>query len=219
MKSRTRRSKNDNTSQPLDQWTNIPFMGQQVGNYKSIDLPIPKIWLLKNLTLKIQGQDHGWGQILKSQLLSNSCLIQLFQNWTLKIQVQCHGWGQSSKSQCESNILSTRIPFVPCQSGIQLLRYDFFKVWPWKSRVKVMGDVTLQSHNVGLTSYRLTSLSFHVNRASHSWVMFWRRQETGHHWHWYCLGCRFSQPFSICTKQSGMCMNTLGSFRDGPHPS
>ena len=27
---------------------------------------------------------------------------------------------------------------------------------------------TVQSHNVGLTSYRLTSLSFHVNRPSHS---------------------------------------------------
>ena len=46
----------------------------------------------------------------------------------------------------------------------------FFIIWPWKSRVKTMGEVTVQSHNVGLTSYRLTSLSFHVNRASHSWV-------------------------------------------------
>ena len=31
-----------------------------------------------------------------------------------------------------------------------------------------MGEVTVQSHNVGLTSYRLTSHSFHVNRPSHS---------------------------------------------------
>ena len=29
----TRRSENDNTPQPLDQWTNSPFMGQQVGNW------------------------------------------------------------------------------------------------------------------------------------------------------------------------------------------
>ena len=28
----TRRSENDNTPQPLDQWTNSPFIGQQVGN-------------------------------------------------------------------------------------------------------------------------------------------------------------------------------------------
>ena len=32
-----------------------------------------------------------------------------------------------------------------------------------------MGGVTVQSPNVGLTSYRFTSLSFHVNRPSHSW--------------------------------------------------
>ena len=52
---------------------------------------------LTNLTLKIQGQGQG------------------------------HGWGQSSKSQCGSNILSTYISFVPCQSSIPYLRYDFFQ--------------------------------------------------------------------------------------------
>ena len=88
----------------------------------------------------------------------------------MKIQGQGHGWGQSWKSQHGSNIQSTHIPFIPCGSGIPLLSYDFFKIWPWKSRVKVMGEVTVQSHNVGLTSYRLTSLSFHVKRASHCWV-------------------------------------------------
>ena len=36
-------------------------------------------------------------------------------------------------------------------------------------KIKVMGEVTVQNHNVGLTSYRLTSLSFHVKRPSHSW--------------------------------------------------
>ena len=30
---KTRRSENDDTPQPLDQWTNSPFMGQQVGNW------------------------------------------------------------------------------------------------------------------------------------------------------------------------------------------
>ena len=97
--------------------------------------------------------------------------MQLFKKMTFKIQGQCHGWRQSSKSQCESNILLTHIPFVPCQSGIPLLSYDFFKTWPWNSRVKVMDEVTVQSHNVGVTSYRLTSLSFHVDRPSHSWYI------------------------------------------------
>ena len=99
--------------------------------------------------------------------------LRLFQNLSLKIKghAQGHASGHTSKSQCESKILSTHIPFVPCQSGIPFLSYDSFKIWPWKSSVKVMGEVTLQSHNVGLTSYRLTSLSFHVNQASHSSVM------------------------------------------------
>ena len=97
--------------------------------------------------------------------------LRLFQNLTLKFKGQGHGWGHSSKSQCGSNILSTHIPFVPCQSALPFLKYSIFKIWPWKSRVKVMGEVTIQSHNVGLTSYRLTSLLFHVNRPSHSWVM------------------------------------------------
>ena len=95
--------------------------------------------------------------------------LWLFQNLTLKIKGQGHGWGHNSKSQCGSNILSTHIRFVPCQSGIPFLSYDFFKIWPWRSKVKVMGEVTVQSQNVGLTSYRLISLWFHVNRPSHSW--------------------------------------------------
>ena len=93
----------------------------------------------------------------------------IFKIWPWKIKVQGHGWGHSLKSQCGSNILSTHIPFVPCQSALTFLSYDFFKICPWKSRVKVMGEVTVQSHNVGLASYRLTSLSFHVNWPSHSW--------------------------------------------------
>ena len=77
---------------------------------------------------------------------------QLFKKITLKIQGQGHGWGQCSKSQCESNILATHIPFIPCQSGIPLLSYDIIKIWPWKSKVKVKGEVNVQSHNVSLTS-------------------------------------------------------------------
>ena len=89
--------------------------------------------------------------------------IQIFQNLMFKIQGQSHGWGQSWKSQHGSKIQSIHIPFVPCKLGIPFLSYHFFKIWPWKSKVKVMGEVTVQSHNVGLTSYWRTSLSFHVN--------------------------------------------------------
>ena len=60
--------------------------------------------------------------------------IRLFQNLTLKIQGQGHGWGERWKSQSGCNILSTHILFVPCQSPF---RYNIFKIWPWKSKVKV----------------------------------------------------------------------------------
>ena len=151
----------------------------------SIGPPIPGIQHFQNLTLKMKGQGHGWGHSLKSQCRSNILSTHIpfvpcqsgipflsydfFKVWPWKIKGEGHGWGGHWKSQCGSSILSTHIPFVPCQSALPFLRYSIFKVWPWKSRVKVMGEVTVQSHNVGLTSYRLTSLSFHVNRPSHSW--------------------------------------------------
>ena len=62
------------------------------------------------------------------------------------------------------NILSTHIPFVSCRSVLLFLRYSYFKIWPWKSKLKVIP----QGHIVCITSYRLTSLSFHADRSSHS---------------------------------------------------
>ena len=140
--------------------------------------PIPEIQHFQSLTLKIQGQGHSSRSQSRDNTLSTPFRsmsiaghflgIQLFQNLTLKIQGQGHKWGQSWKSQRGSEIQSTHIHFVPRESGI--LSCDFFKIRPWKSRAMVMRQVTLRSHNVSLRSYRLTSLSFHVNRASHSWV-------------------------------------------------
>ena len=63
--------------------------------------------------------------------------IQHFQNLTLKIQGQGHGWGERWKSQSGCNILSTHIPFLPCQLVLPFLRYNIFKIWSWKSKVKV----------------------------------------------------------------------------------
>ena len=110
-----------------------------------------------------------WGSNILSTHIPFVPELWLFQNLTLKIKGQGHGWGHNSKSQCGSSILSTHIPFDSCQSALPFLRYSIFKIWPWKSKVKVIGEVTVQSHNVGLASYRLTSLLFHVNRPSHSW--------------------------------------------------
>ena len=86
-------------------------------------------------------------------------------NLTLKIQGQGHGWGQSSKSQFESNILSTHIPLVPCQSVLPFLRYSIFEIWLWESKVKVKAE----GNKIGIIPYRLISLSFYVDWSSYSW--------------------------------------------------
>ena len=89
-----------------------------------------------------------------------------------RLKDQGHGWGHSSKSQCESNIISTHTPFVPCQSALPLLNCDFSKFdlanQGSRSWARSQFKVTMW---VGLTPYRLKSVLFHVNRASHSWVM------------------------------------------------
>ena len=66
-------------------------------------------------------------------------------------------------------LMLSHIPLIPCQLAIPFLRYDFSKIWPWKSKVKVMGEGNVEKHKVGVTPYRFTSLLFHVNRPSHSW--------------------------------------------------
>ena len=88
-------------------------------------------------------------------------MIELFKNFTFKIQGQSH----SSRSHSRYNILSTHIPFVQCWLAHPFLRYSIFKIWPWKSKVKVIA----QGHKVGITPYRLICLLFHVDQPSHSW--------------------------------------------------
>ena len=113
--------------------------------------PIPGIQLFQNLTLKIQGQGHGRGQSRKSQHGSNiqsthihfdvnrasHSWVMTFSKFDLE-NLASRSWMRLQfKSQCGSNILSTHIPFVPRQSALPFLRYSIFKIWPWKSRVKV----------------------------------------------------------------------------------
>ena len=88
--------------------------------------------------------------------------LQLFQNLTLKFKGQGHGWGHSSKSQCECNILPTHIPFVPCWSALPFLRYSVFKISPWKSRVKVMGEVTLSQWGSNILSTHILFIPYQL---------------------------------------------------------
>ena len=161
--SRTKHSENDNTPQPLDQWTNCPFIGQHVGNCKSFTLThyLADLFAMhrgpRSIPLYIQHHIQLTSLAFQVSRPSHS-LVTAISIFYLENPSQGHGWGQSLKSQCESNILSTPIPFVPCQSAIRFLRYSIFKIWPSKSKVKVMGEVNIESHNMGPTFYRLTSL-------------------------------------------------------------
>ena len=98
---KTRRSENDDTPQPLDQWTNSPFIGRQVGN------------------------------------------------WSI-----CHALWPIRKPIVHPRLYPTHISFIPSQSKFPFLKFGYWKIWPWKYKVKVRGEVKVLSHNLGLTSYQ-----------------------------------------------------------------
>ena len=77
----------------------------------SIGHPIPELWLIQNLTLKIKGQGHD------------------------EVTVQSHNVGLTSYRLTSLSFHVNR----PSNSWdtLQFLRYSIFKIWPWKSRVKV----------------------------------------------------------------------------------
>ena len=85
--------------------------------------------------------------------------IQLFRDLTLKIQGQSDGWDQRWRSYWGSNFVSIHMPFISCQAGNPFLRYNSWKIWPWKSKIKVIGRSKL----------KVRSLSFLANRTPCSW--------------------------------------------------
>ena len=150
---------------------------------------IPEIGLFQNVTLKIQGQGHGLGQIqghilgpsfygLTSLPLffnqpSHPCDVA-FQNMTIQLQGKSYRWGQGSRSHSGFNILSTHTPFIPYQLALPFLGWSHFKIWPWKSKVKVIAkNLTLkiegQSPGWGQSSGHMVgpnSLSTHISLLS-----------------------------------------------------
>ena len=94
-------------------------------------------FLLISLSFHVDQPSRSWDRAISKTHLENP-------RW--------RSWVRSKfKSQCESNILLTHIPLVPCQSALPFLRYSIFKIWPWKSKVKVIAE----GHKVGITPYRL----------------------------------------------------------------
>ena len=142
---------------------------------------------IKNLTLKIQGQGHGWGQSFKSQLGSN-ILSDSVGNFHRSASLRLNNFGGGLGTFCWFSFNSMFMIWDSSHEDLQLFdwvsntapygfiyfyvnppsySYDksFFEIWPSKSKVKVIA----QGHVIGITSYRLISLSFHVDRPSHSW--------------------------------------------------
>ena len=132
----------------------------------NINLPsLPEIQLFKTLTLKIQGQGHGQSSRPQNQsgILSTPIPvisipfdhpipeIWLFQHLTLKIQDQDHGWDQ---------VQGLIVGPTSIQWALAFLRYGYFKISQWKSKVKGMGEVKGQGHTVGLASIRWTCFLF-----------------------------------------------------------
>ena len=91
-------------------------------------------------------------------------MLHVFQIWPRKSKVKFMG-----KVQGGSDIVLAHISFTPHHITPQHQpshSWDsYFKIWPWKSRVKVI----VQGNIVDPSSYWLTSLSFHVNGLSHFW--------------------------------------------------
>ena len=95
-------------------------------------------------------------------------VIRIFQSLILKIQVQGHGYGQRTRWHSRPGIQLIFFHFISYQSDKQFLRYSYFRIWPWKSKVKAMGEVKGQCRIVDPVSKQCTSLSFHINRTNHS---------------------------------------------------
>ena len=129
-----RRSENDNTPQPLDQWTNSPFMGQQVGNCKSS--------ILTHLLADVFAmQAHCTSNIVSNSHLfhSESIDLPIPKIWLSKFSPE----NPRSRSWVRSKVKVTTWVQHPkhshpfgCMSIHPLIPMIAFKMWPLKSKVK-----------------------------------------------------------------------------------
>ena len=125
-----------------------------------------------------------------------------------EVKVQSHKVGPTSYRL-------TFLAFHVNRSSHSGLGYSFFKIWPWKFKVKVLA----QGHKVGPASYRLTFLSFHINWSSHSraWNTAFSKSNLGslrsRSWERSTFGATkcvpsIQTPFATC--QSGLLFRWYG---------
>ena len=109
---------------PLDQWTNSPFMGQQFRNCKNFTLT-QIIWQIYLPCTVAQEQAHCASNVVSTLHIfhSKSINLPIPKIWLLKFdleksKVKVMGEVKVLKSQLGSNILSTHMLLVPCQSTL-----------------------------------------------------------------------------------------------------
>ena len=67
-------------------------------------------------------------------LLSAACMTILFLQITLSFR-QANG-----EKSCLMTIWPVTVPFFQCHLNLPFLKYLYLEIWPWKSKVKVMGS-------------------------------------------------------------------------------
>ena len=116
---------------------------------RSIPLCIQHHIQLTSLSFQVSRPSQSWDTAISKFDLENP----RSRSW-VRSKFEVTMWVQHS---IDSN------PFRSMSIGHPIPDTIFFKIWPWKSKVNVMGEVNVESHNMGPTFYQLTSLSFHVN--------------------------------------------------------
>ena len=132
-----------------------PFRSMSIGH------PIPEIRLFQTLTLKLQGQGHGFGQNARSYSRPSIILLgflfishisdQQFLRysyvkiWPWNIQGQGHERGQRSRSHITPSIQPMHFLFISHQLDQPFLRFGQNSVWPWKNTFKILKEYLLNN--------------------------------------------------------------------------
>ena len=106
----------------------------------------------------------------KSYNKSFTGLLSLFQIENWKSGSPRSWWRVGSKSNVIWGIpiVWAHIIFVSCQSVFPFFKYDFFTIWPWKSKIKVMGVVKDWGLIIAKASSQFRFISFHnIKQATH----------------------------------------------------
>ena len=115
-----------------------------------------EIQLFQNLTMKIHGEGHVWGQRSRSR-------------WPSKFKGHGYGQVQTHWSHLRPGVQSICLLFVSWQSDHFWLRYSKFYIWPWKFKVKVMAKYKPDGHIWALKFNRYVCFSFRGNRTIFGW--------------------------------------------------